>query len=248
MDLHYGIRRTPRRQSIEIQVYPDLEIDVLAPNSIGAGEIAMAVERRRRWIEKQCAFFRTYHPLPSAPRFVAGETHYLLGRQYRLRIAERMPSTMVGVVGEYIEVLLRSTNSREAVQRALKSWYLVEAKRVLTKELDCAAKVMRKHGVNRPEFKLREMAGRWGSCTRSGVLMLNPILVRVPIHCIRYVLLHELCHLRHHDHGAEFYRLLGRALPDWVSGKRALERWAEVLPVSDRTWSNRDPKKLRPGD
>jgi predicted metal-dependent hydrolase len=233
MALDYAIRRSSRRRTIAIQVHPDLAIEVLAPSESGDGEIAAAVERRRRWIEKQCAFFRTYHPLPSAPRFVAGETHYLLGRQYQLRIAERMPSTMVGVVGEYIEVLLRSDNSPVAVQRALKSWYLGEAKRVLSKELDIASKVMRKHGVERPEFKLREMGGRWGSCTPSGVLMLNPILVRVPIHCVRYVLLHELCHLRHHDHGPEFYRLLDRALPDWISAKKTLERWAEVLPISE---------------
>src|SRR4051812_11253155 len=183
--LNYSIRRSSRRRTIAIQVNPDLAIDVLAPSESGEGEIAAAVERRRRWIEKQRAFFRTYHPLPSAPRFVAGETHHLLGRQYQLRIAERMPSTMVGVVGEYIEVLLRSANSPEAVQRALKSWYLGEAKRVLSRELDNALKVMRKHGVKRPKFKLREMGGRWGSCTPSGVLMLNPILVRVPIHCVR---------------------------------------------------------------
>lgn len=231
--LDYAIRRSSRRRTIAIQVHPDLAIEVLAPSESGNGEIAAAVERRRRWIEKQRAFFRTYHPLPSAPRFVAGETHYLLGRQYQLRIVERMPSTMVGVVGEYIEVLLRSDNSPVAVQRALKSWYLREAKRVLSRELDNASKVMRKHGVKRPEFKLREMSGRWGSCTPSGVLMLNPILVRVPIHCVRYVLLHELCHLRHHDHGPEFYRLLDRALPDWTSAKKTLERWAEVLPISE---------------
>ena len=131
------------------------------------------------------------------------------------------------------EVLLRGPTSPEAVQRALKTWYAAEAKRVLAEELADAAKLMRKHGVKRPEFKLREMAGRWGSCTPSGVLMLNPILVRVPIHCVRYVLLHELCHLCHHHHGAEFHRLLSRALPEWLSAKKTLERWAEVLPLDD---------------
>lgn len=154
----------------------------------------------------------------------------MLGRQYRLRIAERMPSTMVGIIGEYLEVLLRTPYSPDAVQRALKTWYLAEAKRVLGQELDAAAKLMRKHGVARPEFKLREMTGRWGSCTSAGVLMLNPILVKVPVHCIRYVLLHELCHLLHHDHGAEFFHLLGRVAPDWIQTKRTLERWTEVFP------------------
>lgn len=230
--IDYVVRRSPRRRTIAIQVHPDLTIEVLAPADSGEAEIGEAVERRRRWIEKQRAYFRSYHPLPKPHRFVAGETHYLLGRQFQLRVAERMPSTMVGIAGEYIEVLLRGAATQNAVRRALEGWYLAEARRVLAHELDKASIVMRKHGVARPDFKLRHMAGRWGSCTASGVLMLNPFLVRVPVHCIRYVLLHELCHLRHHDHGTEFFRLLSRAYPSWNAAKKALERWSEILPLN----------------
>lgn len=68
------------------------------------------------------------------------------------------------------------------------------------------------------------MVKRWGSCTKSGTILLNTELVRVPVHCIDYVITHELCHLIIHGHGPEFYRLLGRVMPDWKVRKQRIDR------------------------
>ena len=58
---------------------------------------------------------------------------------------------------------------------------------------------------------------------KSGTLTLNRDLIKAPKECIEYVIFHELCHLEHHNHGPEFYRLLERSLPDWVKRKYKLE-------------------------
>jgi hypothetical protein len=65
---------------------------------------------------------------------------------------------------------------------------------------------------------------RWGSCTVDGTILLNPRLVTAPTHCVDYVILHELCHLKHHDHTKAFYRLLGTVCPGWQRSKERLER------------------------
>ena len=58
------------------------------------------------------------------------------------------------------------------------------------------------------------MAKRWGSCTLKGKILLHLKLIQVPKWLIDYVVMHELCHLKEHHHGAAFYTLLGRAMPD----------------------------------
>lgn len=84
------------------------------------------------------------------------------------------------------------------------------------------------YGVQRPQLRLREMTSRWGSCAwKSGVITLNTRLFYAPRPCLDYVVLHELCHLVHPDHGPGFHSLMGALMPDYKHRKRLLERWAD---------------------
>lgn len=65
------------------------------------------------------------------------------------------------------------------------------------------------------------MERRWGSCTASGQVLLNPLILS-PTAYIDYVIIHELCHLNHSNHGSEFHGLLARAMPDWRDRKARL--------------------------
>jgi predicted metal-dependent hydrolase len=225
----YRVFRSEKRRTLAIQVEPDLTLSVRAPVDCPDERIASAVAERRAWIDRQRSYFRQYPPLPTPSRYRSGETCYHLGRQYRLRIIERMPSTMVGIVGEYLEVLLAGPASPAAAERAMKAWYRTEAKRVFEMALERAWKLAKKYGASAPMLRLREMPGRWGSCSAEGTITLHPALVRVPIHCVRYVVMHEICHLLRHDHGLEFRRLLNRVCPDWRESKRVLECWSSVV-------------------
>ena len=73
-------------------------------------------------------------------------------------------------------------------------------------------------------FKLKEMETRWGSCTATGQILLNPRLVCAPRICIEYVIIHELCHLVHRNHTKDFYELLTQEMPDWKKWKMKLEK------------------------
>ena len=78
-------------------------------------------------------------------------------------------------------------------------------------------------GARKPRLIVRTMRSRWGSLSRAGTITLNVNLVRAPRPCIDYVVTHELCHIQHRDHDAHFFRLLGRAMPDWEQRKQRLE-------------------------
>jgi hypothetical protein len=72
-------------------------------------------------------------------------------------------------------------------------------------------------------MRLRSMSKRWGSAARDGAIYLNPELVRAPSACIDYVIVHEICHLKHHHHGKAFYSELRSLCPDWATRKKRLE-------------------------
>jgi predicted metal-dependent hydrolase len=82
-----------------------------------------------------------------------------------------------------------------------------------------------------PRWRLLAMKRQWGSCSPRGTLSLNPHLVKAPASCIDYVLAHELCHLKHHDHSKNFYRTLARHVPDWREVKQRLDDMADRLLI-----------------
>jgi len=80
-----------------------------------------------------------------------------------------------------------------------------------------------------PTLRLQTMKVQWGSCSPAGRLTLNPHLVKAPRECIDYVLLHELCHLKEHNHARRFYQLLDMHMPRWQQRKARLDSMAEIL-------------------
>jgi len=79
------------------------------------------------------------------------------------------------------------------------------------------------------------MKKQWGSCSPQGTILLNPYLIKAPRECIDYVVLHELCHLKEHNHSPRYYRLLSQLMPDWEPVKARLDRMAELSDLSGGT-------------
>jgi len=170
-----------------------------------------------------------YHPLPTPSRYESGETLLYLGRQYRLRVRVGSASS-IRLVGRFLEAELRAPGDREAVAGLVARWFRRRALTVLRQSEQRCLNVTARHGVGAAVVVLRRMKRRWGSCSANGRITLNPALVSVPIHCIDYVIMHELCHLKCHDHSRSFYRLLTRCMPDWKTRKACLSSWAVPAP------------------
>ena len=78
-----------------------------------------------------------------------------------------------------------------------------------------------------PEIKIKTMKSMWGNCNYvKHIIALNLYLVKTPIHCIDYVITHELAHLVHHNHGKEFHALLTALMPDWKVRKKQLNNYS----------------------
>ncbi|HHL34369.1 MAG TPA: M48 family peptidase [Desulfobulbaceae bacterium] len=229
VEMNFGRRRFSvkivwnERKRLSITVHPDLRITAKAPAGYELKVIRERLEKRAAWIARQLDYFERFQPLPPERKFVSGETHYYLGRQYRLRIRSS-DMTRVRLRGRFFEVEVPDPDKREKVRALMLDWYSAHARNLLARRLAEYLPAFVKKGAPEPEVRCRRMKKRWGSCSGKGVIMLNSELVKAPIHCIDYVIVHELCHLIYPNHDRNFYRLLGRILPDWERRKERLEK------------------------
>lgn len=227
--LKYGSCEIPfrinqaERSKLTINVFPDMRVEVLAPSGKPLDAILARVDRRAQWIVKQWRYFEQYQPPQPERRFVSGETHVYLGRQYRLKVSKASASN-VKLIGRYFRVQHFDPGDASAISTLLQGWYLRHASELFAQRA--------KHWLSEcpalsppmaPNFQIRHMSRRWGSCSKKGTITFNVDLIKVPLQYIDYVIVHELCHLKVHNHSPAFYRLLTRCMPDWRQRKGRLD-------------------------
>lgn len=213
--LHYSNRKT-----LGITVTPELDIVVKAPIDASLEAIKEKVRKKAPWIIKQQSFFLSFIPKTPERRYVSGETHLYLGRQYRLKIISNERG-WVKIKGPFIEV---STLDKSRVKEQVKGWYLENARNKIIPMAEKLIEQFKKYEIEASEIVFREMPTRWGSCTPKGKIILNPELIKAPKGCIEYVIIHELCHLVHHDHTQKFIDLQTKEMPTWERWKMKLEK------------------------
>ena len=234
--LHYGEEIIPysvriasgRRESVRIHVHHDGSVEVEVPETATPDDIGKAVQKRARWVHEQVtsAKRRFEHVLPR--EYVSGEQVLYLGRRYSLKVRQvPREQRYVKLKGALLEVA-HNHISTDAVRARVRAWYWLKARDYFAFRLQAVAKAL-PWPQSVPGFHLKEMETRWGTCAAGGTVTLNPFLVRASRDCIDYVITHELCHLREHNHSPEFFRLLTQAMPNWEAVKQHLDERAEVI-------------------
>ncbi len=211
-----------QRKRLSITVHPDGSVAAKAPMDRSPEEVMIYLQRRACWIVRQRRHFERYQPLPEEKRYVSGETHFYLGRQYRLRVRQA-DGTGVKLIGRFLHVSVFRPDDPQMVKAVLDAWYQAHAAIFFqgrVKRYQHIAPFLSNKDI---PLRIRPMKRRWGSCSPAGTITLNTDLIKTPAHCIEYVILHELCHLRVHDHSPAFFRLLSRYMPDWQKRKDRLE-------------------------
>jgi predicted metal-dependent hydrolase len=217
----YTLRRA-RRKTLGIRIRPDGAVQVAAPVGAAQGAIEEILRRKAPWILRKQAEVRARQEAAPALRYASGETHFYLGRPYVLAVTPGAKQK-VGLGGANLCVQAPDPHDARAVAAALERWYQQAARRVFAEVMGTAAARVQPLGiVAPPDIRIRRMKSRWGSCTAKGVITLNLRLIQVDRALIEYVAVHELCHLREHNHSAAYYRLLDQALPEWRARKRQL--------------------------
>lgn len=216
-----------RRKLLAISVHPDLTVEVRAPLGTSQEAIRERVFKRGAWIRKAWREFELYLPKQPPRRYINGETHRYLGRQYRLR-ADQGNENSVKCLRGYFRVVTRTEPNPGLIKLLLEDWYRNHAHRVFHERLLECCRLVSLEGIDKPPITIRKMRTRWGSCSPKGRVTLNLDLIKATKECIDYVILHELCHLKIPTHGAKFWQLLAKLMPDYEERRRKLNLFADV--------------------
>jgi len=234
--LHYGELRIPykvffvleKAHKLAIHVHPDGSVQVDAPSDTPLDEIKQAVARRAYWLSRHLKRINEQkaHVLPR--EYISGESHFYLGRRYLLKVRQSLTDTPSVKLRQGRFEIITGNIDCDAVRTMLWEWYKAHARNLFDQRLELVWPELA-WVKEKPRWRLLTMKKQWGSCSPNGVLSLNPHLVKASTVCVDYVLLHELCHLKFHNHSKSFYRLLNKQMPEWEALKGRLDGMAELL-------------------
>ena len=200
-----------QRRTVAIQIHPDKSVELKVPLSYNVDEVEPFLVKHHRWI-----FNRLDAPEKKSrepKKYVDGELHYFLGKQYPIKIIISPENTVV--FQDDTIVIYAKYDLPELIEVLLEKWYFTQARAVFQKISIPLTKQMTKYNVAPKSFTIKKMKTRWGSCSSKGSINLNLDLIKLPEGCIKAVILHELCHLVHMNHSKEFYALMTAEMPDW---------------------------------
>lgn len=244
-------RSTRRRTRLGLAFDPAGYVIVEAPMDASAAEIRAVIREHRRWLRHRLDQVADGDGLTSSLRYAAGELLHYLGHPYELsvrpgprpavRLVVRKPR-QGGQLGLFSTCHVRGElcvvpggdgpagpDGDPRVREAVIDWYRERAAERFEQELDAWSGRLPWLRGQAPEWRHRFMRSQWGSCSRVGRISLNTHLIKTPPRLIAYVVLHELCHLQHYDHGRRFYGLMGRHMPDWNQRRGELDQFLPVL-------------------
>jgi len=214
--IHYEIAHRPRvTRRIHLELADDGRLRVVVPRRLSRRDVHQTLqgsaESVARFLERARARQADRAPL----RYVQGERHLLFGRRYPLEIRRRPGGRReVAWMSDRIRILSPERPDAEEVKAILLAGYRDLAWdycSIRLRDLCAEAPWVRRL----PQLRLRRMKASWGTCSVDGIITLNPLLMRAPPWCVGYVVAHEICHLREHNHSPRFYALQDRLYPGW---------------------------------
>ncbi|MEI8104003.1 MAG: SprT family zinc-dependent metalloprotease [Candidatus Moraniibacteriota bacterium] len=199
---------------------PTGTVRVTAPESMKDDAIRTLLVMRLPWIKKRQAEF-TGQNRQTKRKYLSGESHYFFGKRYRLEVIYKEESPKVYLKGKTKIVLqVRPKSSVAKCEEVMMDWYREEMfplAEALMKKWE------KKLGVRASFWQIKKMKTRWGSCNHDTKrILLNLELAKKPLHCIEYVVVHELLHIKERKHSEVFFALLQKSLPKWKTTKEEL--------------------------
>lgn len=202
---------------------PDGRVKITAPLFYKDKAIHAFVETKLQWILKhRNKYLDSRNVRQPENDFVSGESHYFLGNRYLLQVINRNKTPRIELHDKGIDLYIKNESSKLQRQKALNAWYRKQLQEIIPPLISKWEKII---GVTISEYGIKAMKTRWGSCNiRVKRIWLNLELAKKPVHCLEFIIAHELVHLLERNHNAKFKSYMDGFFPQWRSYKDELNK------------------------
>lgn len=212
-------------KNLNLRIKPDSSVVVSAPENVSADKIDAFIIRKSSYITDSLNAIRIQNDSFQNRQYVSGEGYRLEGKNLRLKL-KKSDSNYVESDGVFLTINCNDINDIDLKSGMIKKFYHDTTQKVMDEILSDTYCIFRKYNIQKPTLKIRSMKTRWGSCNSSkGIITINSQLIEAPRNCIEYVIMHELCHMKHPNHSKQFYTFLSMQMPDWKERKKTLDEY-----------------------
>lgn len=202
--------RTTRRKTATVKV-DDGVVSVVVPEQLPEVRIEQLLKDKNRWIKDKISTQRKIQP-QSPKEFVSGEAFSYLGRNYRLKVVRGPFKPVKLLQGRLVATLPFGPDKPHMVRNALVRWYRAQAAPKLIEKTARYAEII---GVEPTGVSIKTFKARWGSCNDKGRIDYNWKIIMAPHQIVDYVVMHELCHLKHYNHSKDYWKQVEVFCPDF---------------------------------
>ena len=219
--MYMFLKRTNRRKTVSFQIKEGY-VQVTAPKFLSEKEISKLIFKKRQWIKNKIIFQNSL-PIHKPKKFITGETFLYLGKGYKLEVHD---SNASNVYLKKDKIIVNCKTTKSKVKVLLEKWYKKESIKVLENKTEKFSKII---GVQPRSIFIKTYTARWGSCSSQGNVIYNWRIVMAPDSVINYVVVHELCHLIHHNHSPNYWNSVREYLPEYKEKINWLKRNSRIL-------------------
>lgn len=211
-------------KNINLRVKSDSTVVVSANRAVDYKHVEQFVLAKAPWVIKNLERFDEKQKVESSFHFITGEIIAYLGRQYELKVIQAVKNEEVFLDHDKLFIFVKDEDDYVRKEKLVNSWLKDEAFRLFHDSMEKIYPLVAAQGIAKPSITIRKMRTRWGSCSiNRQKITLNSELVKVPVECIDYVVLHELAHFRHCKHDKMFYNFISELMPDWKERRKVLK-------------------------
>ncbi len=192
---------------------PNGRVRVSTPLRLDDEAVRAAITSKLPWIKRHQAKFEGQEKQPPL-EYVSGERHYYQGQRYLLNVIYHDgPPKVVIRDNATLDLFVRTGSDASKRERALIAWYRQQLKEAIPPLLSKWEAII---GENVAEWGVKRMKTRWGSCNvKARRIWVNLELIKKPVHCLEYIIVHEMVHLLERLHNDRFVAYMDEFMPQW---------------------------------